>query len=170
MKKIKVKRTKIAKIALASVILTGIFGGSCQTAKAEEKMHIEGAVDFVDAEGNVMATFIPYSEENPAPSELKRATAYQVDVKLGGHLNGYLSNIYELEHEHRIDTNISINPNASSNIGLYNRDTKIYGFPAGGLSSVGWNGYIVVNGNGKYSLAFSNNSDTEVTYKGSYSL
>lgn len=152
------------------MVLTGILLGSGQTAKAEEKMYVEGAVDFVDEEGNVMATFIPYSEDDPAPSDLGRATSYPVDVKVGGYRSGYLSNIYELKHGHRIDTSISISPQVSSNIGLYNRDTKVYGFPEGGLSSSGWYGYIVVNGDGKYSLAFRNNSDTEATYKGTYSL
>lgn len=170
MREIRVKRTKIAKIALACAVLAGVFCGSCQTARAEEKMHVEGAVDFVDEEGNVMATFIPYSEEDPAPGDLGRATTHSVNVKVGGHLIAYASNIYELEDGHRIDTNISIDPQVSSNIGLYNRDTKQFGWPAGGLSSLGWYGYIVVNGDGKYSLAYRNNSDIETTYKGSYSL
>lgn len=170
MREIRVKRTKIAKIALACAVLAGVFCGSCQTARAEEKMHVEGAVDFVDEEGNVMATFIPYSEEDPAPSEFGRATSYKVDFAVNGYDKFCVIRVFELKHGHRIDTNITIDPQVSSNIGLFNHTTGTYGWPAGGLSSSGWYGYIIVNGDGHYSLAFMNNTPSETTYKGTYTV
>ena len=78
--------------------------------------------------------------------------------------------MFVLKDGHRIDLNIVINPQVSSNIGLYNHVTGKYGWPAGGLSSSVWNGYIIVNGDGDYSLAFCNNTNITTTYKGTYTL
>ena len=136
----------------------------------EEITYVQNVVEFIDGEGNVIATFTPYSETDPAPSELQRTTTYIVDVQLGGNMSGALGNVYTLSDGHRIDLNITIDPQVSCNIGLFNNDSNVFGFPAGGLSSSGWYGYITVHGDGRYSLAFKNNSSTTTTFKGTYTL
>ena len=75
-----------------------------------------------------------------------------------------------LKHGDKIDFNITISPQASSYIGLYNRNTGLCGFPSESLSSTGWNGNLVVNGDGKYSLAFDNVSNIKARYTGTYTL
>lgn len=162
------------KVVLLCAVLMGILLGNSQIVKAEiradEKLVIEDAIDFIDDEGNVIATFTPYSEDDPAPAEFGKAVSHNVDVELGAGRSGYLENIYSLKHGDRIDFNITISPQASSQIGLYNRNTGLFGFPTGSLSSTGWNGYLTVNGDGRYSLAFDNLSNVRARYKGTYTL
>ena len=63
---------KIKAVLLCAVLMSVLLGNE-QVAKAEtgadEKLVVEEAIDFVDDEGNVMATFIPYSEDDPAPDK-----------------------------------------------------------------------------------------------------
>ena len=45
-------------------------------ANLGEKLVVEEPIEFVDNEGNVMAIFIPYSEDNPAPTGFEKATSH----------------------------------------------------------------------------------------------
>ncbi len=174
MKKTKRKKIGTGKAVLLCAVLMSILLGNGQMVKAEsnlgEKLVVEEPIEFVDNEGNVMAIFIPYSEDNPAPTGFEKATSHYVDVELSGGNYGYLDNIYSLKHGDKIDFNITISPQASSYIGLYNRNTGLCGFPSESLSSTGWNGNLVVNGDGKYSLAFDNVSNIKARYTGTYTL
>lgn len=127
-------------------------------------------VEKEEINGEVMAVFTPYSETNPAPDELVKSTRVNVGFSLEGYHQGYLSNQYNLNDGDEISMNITISPQVSSNVGLYNHNTQTYGWPAGGLSSSGWYGVLTVSGNGKYSMAFKNNSNTTANYSGSYTL
>lgn len=164
---------KIKAVLLCAVLMSVLLGNE-QVAKAEtgadEKLVVEEAIDFVDDEGNVMATFIPYSEDDPAPDKPGRTTTHSVNFTVFAYEKCCSSRVFVLKDGHRIDLNIVINPQVSSNIGLYNHVTGKYGWPAGGLSSSVWNGYIIVNGDGDYSLAFCNNTNITTTYKGTYTL
>lgn len=165
---------KMTKTVMYCLVVMSILLGNSQVVKAENKIeeisYMEGTVDFVDEDGNVIATYIPYSEENQEPSKLGRSSTYPVDVSLGGYSVGYLSNIYSLNRGNRIALNIVIDPQVTCTIGLYNRNTEQYVFPAGGVSSAGWTGYLIVNSDGRYSLAFENQSNISTTFKGTYSL
>lgn len=162
------------KATLITAVVIGVLLGNFQivnaSGKEEEIAETEEAIEITDENGEVMAIFIPYSENNPAPSEFTRATEVSVNTSLEGYKRGFLSNIYSFNDGQRIQLNITISPQVSSNIGLYNRNTDSFGFPAGGLSSSGWYGTLEVVGSGRYSLAFQNNSGTTTTYKGSYSF
>jgi len=125
---------------------------------------------YASENGEVMAIFTPYSESNPAPSKLARDTKVNVNCSVPGRQQGYLSNIYYFSGGQKLQLNITINPQVSSNVGLYNRDTNSFGFPEGGLSSSGWYGTLEVSNSGRYSLAFRNNSGTTANYTGSYTF
>lgn len=165
-------KKKLLSGVLAVMMVMGLLVGEIPTVNAAEKTEAitaaEDTIEFLDENGKVMAIFTPYSETNPAPASLD-ATA-NVNVSLAGNLSGYLSNQYTLSNGTNITLNISISPQVSSNVGLYDRNTKTYGWPAGGLSSSGWYGTLTVAYDGTFSLAFKNNSSTTANYTGTYSL
>lgn len=161
-------RVFVALLAVLSVFMVSsdkVFA----SGKAETFAHTEKNIAIVDENGEVMAIFTPCSPSEARKNRLLR-TGVNVNCSLGGYTSGYLANIYTLNDGHNISLNITINPQASSNIGLYNHDTGSYGWPAGGLSSSGWYGTLTVSGKGRYSLAFKNNSSTSTNYSGSYSF
>lgn len=168
------KKKNVLKGVLAAVMVMGVFIGKLPNVQAAETTELitltEDVIEFIDESGEVMAVFTPYSETNPAPDGLLKSTSVSVNFSLGGNRQGYLSNKYDLNGGDKISTSISISPQVSSNIGLYNHDTGEYGWPTGGLSAYGWFGDLTVSSNGKYSMAFRNNSSTTANYSGSYTL
>lgn len=169
-------RTKknLKKGMLAAVMAVGLFVAEFPVVKAAEKTElinvVQNEIKFVDEHGEVMAVFTPYSETNPAPDGLTKSTLISVGFSLPGNNQGYLSNKYDLKDRDKISLNISISPQVSSNVGLYNHDKHEYGWPEGGLTSYGWYGDLTVYGSGTYSMAFRNNSGTTAEYSGSYTV
>ena len=168
------KKKNVLKGMLATVMAMGVFIGGFPIVKAAETTEsitlTEDVIEFVDENGEVMAVFTPYSETNLAPDGLTKSTTVSVNCSLDGYHQGYLSNKYDLNDGDKINMDITISPQVSSNIGLYDHNAQQYGWPAGGLSSNGWYGVLTVSGSGKYSMAFKNNSGTATNYSGSYTL
>lgn len=164
---------KVVRVIVSMLMVITILGVTGYNVYArqpfEEFAHVEKNIEFLDENGEVMAVFTPYSSNDIRKKGLLR-TGVNVNCSLSGGTSGYLSNIYTLNDGRNISLNITINPQASSNIGLYNHNTGSYGWPAGGLSSSGWYGTLTVSGNGRYSLAFKNNSSITTNYTGSYSF
>lgn len=69
----KAKMVVFCKMALTIVLVAGMFFGNYQMVnaggKTDEIAETSEAVEFVDENGEVIAVFTPYSENNPAPHQ-----------------------------------------------------------------------------------------------------
>lgn len=116
-----------------------------------------------------MAVFIPYSVDNPPPISMRRGIySINKDITAYGTATGATS--FYLTTSSGISLDIVIKPQVSSNIGLYDISTGKYGFPAGGLSSSGWNGVLKPSYNGTFSIAIRNNSSQTANYSGTITV
>lgn len=166
------------KKLLVAFLVMGIFSASYQKAYARESNVMEAIsfendsnseiVNLYDNDGNIMAVYIPYSTSNPAPDVIPRYSA-NIDWNVGnGCYRG--ESCFAMNTNTKVDVNITITPNASSKIGLYDNDSHEYGFPSGSESSTGWHGTIVPSRAGNFSIAICNNTNEKVNYKGIYSV
>lgn len=164
------------KVALICTFAFGILVFNKQTLFAQEANFERistasketDSIEIVDENGNVMAIYTPYSETNPAPTIMPRYAA-NIDWNIGkGSHRG--SSQFNMNTNTKINVAIKISPNASSNIGLYDCESGVYGYPATSESTTGWNGTITPSRSGLYSIAIRNNTNGTVNYKGTFSL
>ncbi len=160
------KNQRINKLILELLVVSLFLFSFGQSVVAQETEITQHPIEFINESGEVMAVFIPYSSENPPPFTSTRATTYNIDADVEGNHYGRGTSSLNLSSSSVIQCNITIDPQVSSNIGLYDTSTGEFGFPAGGLSSSGWFGTLSPSYSGTFNIAFRNNSSQTTNYSG----
>lgn len=155
-------------LAVALICQSGIMVNANELANESftSRGNCSDIIEFLDEDGNVFAIFIP-DENSSTTIQPKYAGSINCTIGYGNYAG---SSRFQMTTSTRIQVNIDISPNSSSYIGLYDNNTGKYSFPVSSLSSTGWHGSIYPSYNGNFSIAFRNNTHTNTTYVGTFSL